>query len=169
MQVEGQQCVNVPIQQCTNVPVTAPVEVPKQRCYKRPRKVGGEFRIMRQFVSPTAGVPDPGVHQAQGGDGEGAEGGVRPPRQQRQEAAASPAAAIAPAAGARTADHRGVGDNGEARVRSWRGHETRVRPRPRHGGHEHEARARPQQPAGGSLHGRVPDRSRLQPGPARPA
>ena len=27
------------MQQCSNVPVTGPVEVPKERCYKRPRKV----------------------------------------------------------------------------------------------------------------------------------
>ena len=38
-QVEGQQCVNIPVQQCSNVPVTAPVEVPQEKCYKRPRKV----------------------------------------------------------------------------------------------------------------------------------
>ena len=27
------------MQQCSNVPVTGPVEVPKERCYKRPRRV----------------------------------------------------------------------------------------------------------------------------------
>ena len=39
LQVEGQQCVNIPVQTCSNVPVQAPVEVPKEKCYKRPRKV----------------------------------------------------------------------------------------------------------------------------------
>ena len=39
LKVEGQQCVNIPVQQCSNVPVTGPVEVPQERCYKRPRRV----------------------------------------------------------------------------------------------------------------------------------
>jgi len=39
VKVEGQQCVNVPVQKCENVPVTASVPVPKQQCFKKPRKV----------------------------------------------------------------------------------------------------------------------------------
>ena len=39
VKVEGQQCVNIPVQKCENVPVTASVPVPKQQCFKKPRKV----------------------------------------------------------------------------------------------------------------------------------
>ena len=55
--MEGERCVNIPVQKCEiiilftipvmsslilsgeNVPVTAPVEVPNEKCYKKPRKV----------------------------------------------------------------------------------------------------------------------------------
>ena len=39
VKVESQQCVNIPVQKCENVPVTASVPVPKQQCFKKPRKV----------------------------------------------------------------------------------------------------------------------------------